>query len=58
MRPIGRLNQLRGDTDATARAAYAAFQNICHSQLFSDFADIFVLALERKCGCAGDHFQS
>ena len=54
MAAVGGGDELGGDADATAGFSNAAFEDIGHAKGFSNSSDIFVLAFERKGGCAGD----
>jgi hypothetical protein len=52
-----RLDELRGDPNAVASLAHAAFENVANPQLASDLAYIDVSALVGEARVACDHEQ-
>src|SRR5580693_9660827 len=54
MRPVCRVDQLRGDADPAARFAHRAFENIAHTQFAADRLHIDRLALVGEARIAGD----
>src|SRR6266850_7161457 len=57
MAAVGRGDELRGDADAIAGLAYAAFKDMRHAKRLSDPPDVGLPALERERRRACDHFQ-
>ena len=52
---IAGIDQLRGNPDAIAHLAHAAFEDVFHIQPFADFPQVRVLALEsERRGATGD----
>jgi hypothetical protein len=52
-----RVDQLRGDADASGRRLDAALQDVAHAELTGDLPDVDGLALEGKARVPGDHEQ-
>ena len=55
VRAVFRINQLRGDADAGARLAHAAFENVAHAELLGRLAHVDRASLENETRIACDH---
>ena len=55
MRPARRVEKLGGYPNPVATTAHAAFENIAHTELASDLADVNGAALIGKARIARDH---